>query len=172
MEKIILLLVGLFALIFLFTLSSFVVSSGYVEIPALSSFGLRINEVTSSLFDKPSPGDWIKEDQIYIYQDRIVIFLPNPTVSFFADTNSMDPSIDFTANGIEIKPQSPEQIQVGDIIVFKPNLNKNEYIVHRVIEIGTDELGWYCITKGDNALQNDGKIRWPQVEAVMVIIIY
>ena len=170
--KLLTILIVLFSLIILITFSSLLVTSGYVDIPEASFLGLRISEASGSLFDKPSPGNWIQDSQIIVYQDRIVILVPDAIKSFYANTKSMDPTMDFTANGIEIEPESPEQIQVGDIIVFKPDLSKEEYIVHRVIEIGTDSEGWYCITKGDNAFQDDGKIRWEQVEAVTIAIFY
>ncbi|MEM2933140.1 MAG: hypothetical protein QXK80_00135 [Candidatus Pacearchaeota archaeon] len=123
----------------------------------------------NEFFDKPSPANWIQEDKIIIYPDRIVILIPNATLSRYANTKSMDPVFDFTANGIEIKPQSQQDIHVGDIITYKKG---SELIVHRVIQIGIDEQGWFCITKGDNSLQNDGKIRFEQIKYVTVAIIY
>lgn len=131
-----------------------------------------LNAYGNDLFDKPSPGNWIQENQILIYPDRIVILLPNATMSRYASTKSMDPIFDDTANGIEIRPESEYQIHVGDIIAYRPNMNSNEMIVHRVIKTGSDEQGWYCITKGDNSVQNDGKVRFEQIVYVTVIIIY
>ncbi len=123
----------------------------------------------NSLTEKSSPANWIKENQILIYDDRIVILVANATLSRYSDTNSMDPNIDFNANGIEIKPGSPSQIHVGDIISFEQG---GELIVHRVIKIGMDEQGWFCVTKGDNALQDDGKIRFTQINSITIAIIY
>lgn len=159
----------IFAL-FLFSVLLYSLLSAYVnaEIPFI-----KLTEFGSSFFDKPSPANHIKEYQILIYDDRIVILIPNAIISSYANTKSMDPVIDYTANGIEIVPQSPEQIHVGDIIAFTPNSNSNELIVHRVIEIGVDEQGWYCITKGDNAMQDDGiKVRWEQVKLLTIAILY
>lgn len=130
---------------------------------------LDLSMPMNALFDRPSPANWVQDNQILIYPDRIVILVPNATLSRYANTKSMDPIIDFNANGIEIKPQSPQDIHVGDIISYEKGGN---LIVHRVINIGVDENGWYCITKGDNAIQDDGKIRFDSIRSVTIIIIY
>ena len=161
--------IGIFAFILLVIFGYYLLTSGYVNIEAPLT---RLNELGSPFFDVPSPGNYIKENQIIIYQDRIVILIPNATISSYANTKSMDPTLDSTANGIEIVPEGPEQIHVGDIIAFKPNINKNELVVHRVVEIGIDAEGWYCITKGDNAIQRDGKIRFAQINYITIGVLY
>ncbi len=167
MKTVFLWLIGIFSIIALVMFSYNFFALGYAEKP-LS----KLNELGNSFFDKPSPGNWIKENQILLYEDRVVIFVPNATISTYADTNSMDPVLDSSANGIEIKPTSPEDIHVGDIIVYQPDLRKPDLIIHRVIEIGSDEQGWYCITKGDNAIQDDGKIRFENIKYVTIAILY
>jgi len=120
--------------------------------------------------ERPSPSDWVKREQIKVYDDRIVIEVPNAIHAEFADTNSMDPVLDIGTNGIEIKPESPDEIKVGDIVAYK-----SEYgiIIHRVVEKGTDEEGVYFITKGDNNREADpGKLRFEQIERVLVVLIY
>ncbi|MGB9708005.1 MAG: hypothetical protein ACPLXC_01600 [Candidatus Pacearchaeota archaeon] len=124
----------------------------------------------SSLFDKPSPANWIQEKDIIIYPDRVVIMVENATLSRYANTKSMDPLIDINANGIEIKPNSPQDIHVGDIIAYETHGN---FIVHRVIRTGIDEQGWYCIVKGDNsALPDETKVRFEQIRYITIVIIY
>lgn len=162
--KKILIWLGIILSIMVIVLSLYHLFSSAVENP----FTL-LSSVNGFLFDKPSPANWVKENQILIYPDRIVILFPNATLSRYAATKSMDPIFDFTANGIEIKPSSPADIHVGDIISYK---RENDLIVHRVIEIGTDEQGWFCITKGDNALQDDGKIRFSEINSITIAIIY
>ena len=93
-------------------------------------------------------------------------------MSSYAPTGSMLPIINHTANGIEIPVTSVDQIHVGDIIAFQLEKNSNELIVHRVIEIGYDNEGWYCITKGDNNAVDDGKIREWQIKFKTIAIIY
>ncbi len=169
MKTLIVWLVGIFAIILLFVSLYSLFSSGYINVEKPL---LRLNEFGSSFFDKPSPGNWIKENQILLYEDRIVIFIPNATISTYADTNSMDPVLDSTANGIEIVPQSIEDIHVGDIIAYESKPGSRELIVHRVIEIGIDEEGWYCIPKGDNTINSDGKIRFERIKYILIAILY
>ena len=84
----------------------------------------------------------------------------------------MDPVIDKGANSIEITPSSSEVIAVGDIISYK-SAYASGTIIHRVIEKGEDEQGVYFIVKGDNNSAADpGKIRFDQVQGVLVAVIY
>ncbi len=49
----------------------------------------------------------------------------------------------------------PEQeIEVGDIIVFRNPLNPEDLIVHRVVRIVVRDGGYYFTTKGDNPRTN------------------
>ncbi len=115
------------------------------------------------------PQDRISEKDIIIYPNQIVITLENPTLSKYANTNSMLPIIDEGANGIRIVPKDKNDINVGDIITFE---KRNSLIVHRVIEIGNDEQGTYFITKGDNNVFDDGKIRFEQIRYITIGVLY
>jgi len=122
--------------------------------------------------EKNSPSNWISEDQIKVYNDRVIIELKDAEWASFTNTNSMDPVIDETANAIEIIPKSTDNIHVGDIISYKSNYADGT-IIHRIIKIGSDEKGWYCIVKGDNNQSPDpGKIRFNQIKRILVAIIY
>lgn len=122
--------------------------------------------------DKSSPSDWIKESQIKVYDDKVVIEIEGAQWARFTDTKSMDPVLDSDANAIEIVPKSAESIHVGDIISFNTEYTDGT-IIHRVIEKGTDEDGIYFITKGDNNANADpGKVRFSQVQRLLVAIIY
>lgn len=133
-------------------------------------------EMPLSLFqegvERDSPSDWIKEDQIKVYNDKVIINLRDAEWASFTDTNSMDPLIDEKANAIEIIPKSVDDIHVGDIISYKSDYADGT-IIHRVIKIGNDDKGWYCIVKGDNNQSPDpGKIRFNQIKRILVAIIY
>lgn len=122
--------------------------------------------------EKVSPSDIVKEEDIRVYDDRVIIYLNDPLWAKFTDTNSMDPVFDIGANAIQIKPKTPEQIQQGDIISFA-NSHSSGTIIHRVIEIGNDDLGWYAITKGDNNPYKDpDKVRFDDIKKLLVAIIY
>jgi len=137
--------------------------------------GIDFESPFSFTFKAPeidSPSDHIKEDQIHVYEDKVLIDLENAMWARFTDTNSMDPLFDAEANTIEIKPESEEKIHVGDVISYRPKGEKS-LIVHRVVEIGKDSNGWYAFVKGDNISQPDPeKIRFEQVNGIMVAIIY
>lgn len=122
--------------------------------------------------EKPSPYNWISEGDIYVYEDRVVLNIKNAEWATFTDTNSMDPTFDYGSNAIEIVPETPNQIHVGDIVSY--NLRGSDsIIIHRVIETAFDELGWYMKTKGDNNARADpDKIRFDQVKRIVVAIVY
>ncbi|MBU2634297.1 MAG: signal peptidase I [Nanoarchaeota archaeon] len=122
--------------------------------------------------ERPSPADHIKEDQIHVYDDRVVIEIENARWAGFVDTNSMDPFLDEDSNAIQIIPQSPDQIEIGDIISYESEMF-NTVIIHRVIDIKEDEEGLYYLTKGDNNDEFDPeKVRFNMVRRLLVAIIY
>lgn len=137
----------------------------------------KLKPIVSSLFDSDpeevsSPSDWIKENQIFVYNDKIIINLKDAEWAAFTDTNSMDPIIDSSANGIEVIPKSEKEINVGDIASYKSDY-ADGIIIHRVIQKGADKDGVYFIMKGDNLPNPDpGKIRFKQIQRVLVAVIY
>ena len=129
-------------------------------------------DIFFSYKEKFAPQDRIKEEQVKVYEDKVVIDLENATWAKFVSTGSMVPTLSEDANAIEIVPQSPKDINVGDIISYI-SPNEEGIIIHRVVETGEDEQGWYAITKGDNNKLNDPyKVRFEQVERVLIGIIY
>lgn len=122
--------------------------------------------------DKNSPHDWIKTEQISVYNDEVIIKIKNPEWAIFTDTKSMDPVIDSTANALEIIPKSEKDIHIGDIVAYKSEY-KEGIITHRVVDIGYDAFGWYAGLKGDNNDYIDpGKVRFEQIKRVVVAVIY
>ncbi|MBI2669133.1 hypothetical protein HYX14_04795 [Candidatus Woesearchaeota archaeon] len=117
-----------------------------------------------------SPSDWVKEDQIKVYGDKVVMDIPGATWASFTDTNSMDPFIDETSNAIEIRPSHPDSIRPGDIISFRTSYGT---VIHRVQEAGKDEEGFFYIVKGDNNTAADPyKVRFDDVKGVVVAVVY
>jgi hypothetical protein len=121
--------------------------------------------------ERDSPGDWVKESQIEMRPDGVFIKLNNPQWAILANTNSMDPGFDDTSHLIQVIPQSAAEIHVGDIVSYASPLGFS--IVHRAIEIGNDEDGWYVILKGDNNPTPDPwKVRFDMVRRVTVMVVY
>lgn len=122
--------------------------------------------------EKPSPFENIKENQIHVYNDKVMIDLENAEWATFTDTNSMDPVFDKGNYAIEIIPKTSDEIRVGDIVSYKSQFADGT-IIHRVVEIGNDENGWFARFKGDNNSAVDpGKVRFSQIQRVVVAIIY
>ncbi len=125
-----------------------------------------------------TPKNRIKEEQIKVYDDKIIIYLKNAEWSKFEKTNSMLPFLDENSNAIQIKPRSETELKEGDIISYEYNITENNTkktitIIHRIIKIGEDKEGWYAITKGDNNKKEDPKkVRFSQIKRVLVAIIY
>lgn len=121
--------------------------------------------------EQNSPRDRIPESSIEMRPDGVFIKMNNPQWAILADTNSMDPLFDVESHLIQKLVSTPDEIQVGDILSYQAPLGFS--IVHRVIEIGNDEEGWYAIAKGDNNPAPDPwKVRFEQVRRVTVAIIY
>ncbi len=166
---------GLFTVVFItfiFTLGWFSgivytsVSTGNLEKP------LSLGSLVTGNIERFSPGDHILEKDIHVYHDRVIINLEDASWSAFTDTNSMDPLLDANSNGIEVKPKSAKELKKGDVIAFKTPY-ANGIIIHRIIDMGHDQLGWYAKTKGDNNPSVDpGKVRFEDITGVLVGIIY
>jgi len=122
--------------------------------------------------DRISPADRIKESQIHVYDDVVVIDIKDPEWSKFTDTNSMDPVIDSGANAIHVVPATAEELEIGDIVAYQSTFSQST-IIHRIIDIGQDTEGIYFILKGDNNPQPDPeKVRFDQIKRVLVAVIY
>jgi len=119
-----------------------------------------------------SPSKWITEKQIGVYSQKVILDVEDPQWAMFTDTHSMEPVISSRSYAIEVVPKSADEINVGDIISYNSKYADGT-IIHRVIEKGTDSEGTYFILKGDNNPTSDpGRIRFDQVQRVVVAIIY
>lgn len=142
--------------------------AGYYLVYGLEN-PLSMNFGFAGFSSNNAPFDFIKENQIEIYPDKVIIKVDGASLSRYAPTGSMIPVLDEDANGIRIKPKSEEDIHIGDIVTYR---NEIGLIVHRVMDKGTDEKGTYFITKGDNVNLVDGKIRFEDIEYKTIAIIW
>lgn len=119
-----------------------------------------------------SPSDHISEGDIHVSGDRVVIDVDRAQWASFTDTNSMDPFIDVDANSIEIKPETEDDVKVGDVISFRTDFDDG-LVIHRVVGMDEDENGRYYITKGDNNPSADpGRVRFGDINGVVVAVVY
>ena len=117
-----------------------------------------------------SPSDWVKEEQIEVFNDKIILNIQDAIWAKFTNTNSMDPFIDETSNAIEIIPQNADDINPGDVISYKTSYGT---LIHRVIEKDQDEEGIYYLVKGDNnTIRDPFKVRFDDVKGVVVAVVY
>ncbi len=150
---------------------------GWLANDVLDSLGPSVQQPLSlgDLFTKTvktAPNDHLSEDDIHVFKDRVVLDIPDVTWSSFTPTASMVPFLDENSNGLEIIPQSPEEIDVGDIISYESDYSSG-IVIHRVVEKGEDDLGTYYILKGDNNPAADpGRIRFEQITGVLVGVLY
>lgn len=125
-----------------------------------------------NITSRAGPTNHVSEDSIRVYKKGVLLSIENVTWSRFTDTHSMDPVLNKDANGLEIKPDSENDIAVGDIISYTSEF-ADGLIIHRVIAQGYDDSGWYVYVKGDNLNSPDpGKIRFSQIHGVLIGIIY
>lgn len=123
--------------------------------------------VTGLAVDMPS--DFIGDDKINVYEDRVVIEIEGARLSNYGDSGSMVPTLGKGVSGITVVPESPDDIEVGDIVSFNRG---GKLIVHRVVRRGFDSEGVFFVTKGDNSIADDGKLRFDEIERVLVGLIY
>jgi signal peptidase I len=133
---------------------------------ALNAFGdNRTDEVAS-------PSAWVKENQIGVYSQRVILDIADPQWASFTDTHSMEPVLSSRSYAIEVVPESADKINVGDIVSYNSDYADGT-IIHRVIQKGSDANGVYFILKGDNNPTPDpGRIRFSQIQRVVVAIVY
>lgn len=144
------------------SLMFYFVSSGFEMPLGLSISGGGIDNLSA-------PSNWVSEDKIQVYNNKLVLNIEGISLSRYAATGSMKPVFDENANGIRIVPSSGSQIRVGDIVSFKSGDNM---IVHRVVEKGSDEGGEYFVTKGDSNQYPDAKIRFSDISYVTIGVLY
>lgn len=158
-----------FGMIFLMGFISANLLSFYFVYGLEKPFPVNFSSFFSNNSNNEAPFDFIKENQIEVYDNKVVINVNGASISKYAATGSMKPTLDENSNGIRVIPKSEDNIHLGDIITFEQNGN---LIIHRVIEKGTDNEGVYFITKGDNNNISDGKIRFKDIKYVTIGIIW
>lgn len=105
-----------------------------------------------------------------ITKDAAIISVKELTPGIIAPTGSMYPLLQGDTIVLEKTPENHNELIPGDIIIFE---SKDTRIIHRIIEIGWDEEGWFAITKGDsNPFEDPFKVRFEDVRGVVVGIIY
>lgn len=116
-----------------------------------------------------APSDFLNKSFISANSEEVCLSISDAMLSEYIDSSSMLPVLGKNSTGINVRPDSPDEINIGDIVSFRKN---NEVFVHRVIEKSEDEKGVFFITKGDNNLFDDGKVYFKEIDSVLIGIIY
>ena len=130
-------------------------------------------EATIKNVELKAPHNWIKEDKIGVYADKIIIDLADlegRTTSWatYADTGSMLPTFGQGCNGLEFVPTSPADVHVGDLVAFERD---DSLIIHRVVKTGIDNYGWFAYTKGDNNQFLDERLSFEKIKFVTFALV-
>ena len=120
----------------------------------------------------PSPRVPIKwTDIIWDGAQLHITLLPNVQKNTVQNTNSMEALLD--ANHIVILSNNQvykDTLKLGSIVVW---VSTPSNIIHSIVEIGTDEQGWYCYTQGVNINSRDKvMIRKVNIEWVALMVIW
>lgn len=151
---------------------SFVAGYSINDVSTLEAPAQVAVPVTGNAIERASPSDWITEDQIKVYKDKVVIEVDGAIWARFADTGSMDPLLDKGTNGIELPIDNPSKLRIGDVVAYKSN-KADGIIIHRIVFIGEDKDGRYFVMKGDNLPTNDPeKVRDEQLQHVLIGLLY
>jgi hypothetical protein len=146
------------------------------------ALSMQLESVNSELFQlrkslnmtapEPSPVTRIGRQGVGVYDDKILLYIQGAFPVKIEPTGSMSPFINHNVLALETRPKDPSDLQVGDIIGYESQAF-NTTIVHRIVEIGRDEEGWFAVTKGDaNPEKDPGLVRFDDIKGVIVGLIY
>lgn len=152
----------LFGLIFGHTLAT--------SAPSVTGAAIDTPQTFGAIEEMPMPRDRVSEDQILVTEREVRLLVQDASWSRFTATKSMVPFLDTGANAIQVTPRYPEELQIGDIISYEIG---GISVIHRIVDTGYDNQGWYAIAKGDNNPINDPfKVRFEQIDKVLIAIVY
>jgi len=118
------------------------------------------------------PQNWVDDEEISVLNDKVVIDVNGAILADFLPTGSMRPLLDAGTTGIEIRPESEDQLKVGDIVAYRAKWTDG-VIIHRIVDIEEDENGIYFTLKGDNNSREDPeKVRFSQIQYVLIGVVY
>jgi len=136
---------------------------------------MSISQIFKPTTDIPSPRDIVPRSDIQYTEANKQVTIKNiePDIWLTAvqDTNSMDPTVDAGHTCILTNSYRPENLAVGDVIVYEYVTNRP--ILHRIIKIEQDSQGRKYTLKGDNNYRKDQYIvRDEHIKWLLIGIIY
>lgn len=136
-----------------------------------------LSHIFRNASERPSPRDIVKPHQIFWNPDEQSVTIHSISgkvwITGVADTNSMDGLLDYGHTVILIQEFNRNELEVGDIVVFRPTTSHSHSTIHRIVEIGEDEKGRWYRTRGDNCATKDPyKLRNCHLQWLCIGIIY
>ena len=125
--------------------------------------------IADAVEDIKTPSDRLNNEDVIVLNNSLILNISNAKLGNYEATKSMIPVLDENTTGIKIIPKTESDIKEGDIISFSYN---NDFIVHRIIEKGTDKKGVYFVTKGDNSNIKDSKLRFEDIKYVTIGVLW
>ena len=136
-------------------------------------------------YERPSPSNWLPENAVRAWADalpfdKLKVKLsqkPKIWLPMIPDTNSMDGAFDIGNNNILIAGTTPADhaklvggLEAGDIAVYR---TARLYAIHRIVQVGSDNLGKFYRFRGDNnPCADPDRVRENQVLWVSIGTIY
>ncbi len=120
---------------------------------------------SKATIERPSPKIRIKPEPVHIAGGTLTVTgLSGCFIAAIAPTNSLDPCIDDGMLVVLDPNVNVTDLICGDIIWYE---TPNYQAIHRIIEIGNDESGWWALCRGDNNPRDDGiKVRSHEIRGV------
>ena len=126
--------------------------------------------VDGSGTERPSPKGRVPMENIEFTQRSITITFPfDIEIAYLADTNSMEPVLDYESLIIQKKVETDEDIedlQAGDIASYQAMGGR---LFHALTDIEEDSEGWMAHAKGyNNKTRDPFRLRKNNIKAVYV----
>ncbi len=156
----------------IFALTVLLIASSLINIITIKNND-KLIETVNTPRTNISPSHYINKSQILVYDDKIVLNIPNASWFNVLPTGSMLPTLGSNSYAFGINVTSPKDITVGDIIIYKVNDTSNESIVHRITNISSDSNGTYYSLWGDNnRIMDKIKVRLENIKYKIVGLVY
>jgi len=119
---------------------------------------------------RTAPHSRLELTDVSFGESAVVIRASEAIPGLVGPTGSMRPILDDGVIVLELPVSSVDALYPGDIIIYDLDGTR---VIHRIIGLGWDEVGWYAIAKGDsNPVADPEKVRFSQVRGVVGGIIY
>jgi len=120
--------------------------------------------------NKSTSSDIVPRSSITSYNnDYVKITHDCISIGEIEGSGSMEITFGKGHNLITTECFNKDKLSTGDIIGYEM---MKSHIVHRIVKIDEDNKGWYAVTQGDNCNYKDEKVRFDQIEVLVLGVVY